>query len=166
MTPEQRDLALGLVIVPGRPLPDKDAFLAAWGTRDGSQLGVEQLEGATDREDGTDVEFALVICFSFGLRPELLPTLTRLTDASFHQAHENIASALDDLRDPRSIPALLRLAATVPDYLAWDENRALARKAIFGLGNLQTAQADAALDQLARTADPQLVAFVAEQRQR
>ena len=52
------------------------------------------------------------------------------------------------LRSPMAIPALARAADYVPEYLEWDEDRELARKAVWALGAIPGPEADNALREL------------------
>lgn len=93
-----------------------------------------------------------------------VPVLCALAVEPWHRMHENIIFVLDkDLRDPRSIPAFVWATQNVPDYLANDEFRALAVKAIWGLGLLKHPAADAELEKLAQSEHPILRTNAMEQ---
>lgn len=91
--------------------------------------------------------------WGFGHGAEHLPLLTDLVYADWHQCHEDVVSMLDELRDPRAVAALLHAATWVPDYLEWDDNRAMAVKAIWGLGDAPGAEAEQALRRLCEDED-------------
>jgi hypothetical protein len=85
-----------------------------------------------------------------------LQLLIELVPADWHQQHENIVTMLGGLRTPEAVGALQHAATWVPDYLEYDENRALATKAIWALGGTPGAGAERALAQL-RESDDEVV---------
>jgi hypothetical protein len=152
MTPELRRLISGLVHVPGRGQVIKPAdFLAAVGVDDGRVFGLSELVDATIRRDPIDVEYALVLCAVYGLLPSHLPLLVALVDADWHHAHENVVSELAEFHDPETVDALYSATQWVPEYLDFDEARALAVKAIWGLGGIEGEAAREALERLAQS---------------
>lgn len=152
MTPEERSRVQALVVVPaGRaPLPPAE-FLREFGAADGVQLGLDLLADAIDRRDPVDVELALVVCFTFGFSGDHVQPLITLAFADWHQRHEDVALALEELKAPASVDALAHLARWVPDYLSYNDGQALATKAIWGLGKIGNDAARAALTSLARS---------------
>jgi HEAT repeat protein len=150
VSPEERTLVRALYVVPGgrQPLPDAD-FLRGFGAADGMALGLDLLRDAVDRRDLLDVELALVVCFRFGFCDAHLELLVMLAWADWHQRHEDVASALAELRSPASVDALVHLAEWVPGYLEFDDARALAVKAIWALGGIGGEAAHKALESLA-----------------
>ena len=160
MTPQERSLVLELAGVPGRdPLP-KDEFLRQFGASDGMQLGLTLLRDAVQRRNAEDVEWSLIVCFSFGFLPQHFDLLVDLAFAEWHQRHEDVASALAEFRSPAAVKGLVHLAQWVPQYLDYDDARALAVKAIWGLGAIPGLSARRALEQLA-TAENSIVAHAA-----
>ncbi|MER5483873.1 HEAT repeat domain-containing protein [Streptomyces sp. NPDC002812] len=149
MTPEDRQLIMGLVHVPGggRRLSPEEV-LQHFRTEDGQALGCRLLQDALDRRDALDVEMALILCTSFGFTADHVSPLVQLCWAEWHQKHEDVVAALSTLRSPRAVDALHHAAQWVPDYLDYDENRSLAAKAIRGLGALPGPEAEQALMQL------------------
>jgi len=149
VSPEERSLVLAFAIVPGRePLPAEE-FLRRFGSLDGAALGLDLLRDAVDRRDPVDVELALGVCFRFGFSGAHLELLMTLAWADWHQRHEDVASALGELRSPASVDALVHLAEWVPGYLEFDDARALAVKAIWALGGIGGEAARKALASLA-----------------
>jgi hypothetical protein len=59
----------------------------------------------------------------------------------WHTSHEDIASALQDIRDPSTVGALFEAALTRHQYLAFDDNYGLARKCIWALHDIGTDEA-------------------------
>jgi HEAT repeat protein len=154
MTPDQRALVLALVVVPGRPALGAEPFLTAFDAQDGEALGLTLLRDAVARRDPVDVELALVVCFRFGLSQQHRDLLHVLASADWHRRHEDVVTALGRLRSPDCVDALLHLAGWVPDYLDFDEARALATEAVWALGSIEGAAAREALEALTEDRDP------------
>jgi PBS lyase HEAT-like repeat-containing protein len=149
MSPEERSLVMALFVVPGRQPMSNEEFLKEFGAADGAALGLDLLREAVDGRDPVDVELALVVSFRFGFSDGHLQPLMTLAFADWHQRHEDVASALGELRSPASVDALEHLARWVPAYLEFDDARALAVKAIWGLGGIGGDAAHRALKSLA-----------------
>ncbi|MFD8207626.1 hypothetical protein ACFV2S_14715 [Streptomyces sp. NPDC059695] len=158
MTPEERDLVMGLVFVPGKGRRRTvDEVLAHFGEPDGGALALRLLRDAVERRDAVDVEMAMIVKAVSGVSgEEFLEPLTALFPAEWHRRHEDIVSALGRLRSPGTVPTLVLATHWVPRHLDWDENRALAVKAIWALGALPVAEARAALEAL-RDAEDEIV---------
>lgn len=157
MTPEEHRLIFSLVLVPGRPYEgDRNKILEHFGTQDGRALGLRLLRDAIETKNADDVEAALIVCSAFGLGEEHLGLLIDLVRADWHFSHENIVSLLDGFRSPAAVEALYHAATWVPDYLEFDEARALAVKAIWALGNTPGSEAEHALRRLS-TSDSEVV---------
>jgi hypothetical protein len=62
-------------------------------------------------------------------------------------------SALDEFRSPRAVNALFYATQWIPDYLDYDETRALAVKAIYALGNIPGIESQSKLEVLAGSHD-------------
>jgi HEAT repeat protein len=158
MTPEERSLVRAMYIIPGRDQAlSNEEFLRQFGAADGVALGVSLLQDATERHDPLDVDLALFVCFRFGFTERHLESLLILAFADWHKRHEDVASALGDLKTPTAVDALLHLASWVPSYLDFDDARALAVKAIWALGGIADDSAKAALKSLT-TSDNEIVA--------
>ena len=135
-----------LAFIPGRDCHNSaEDVLRHFGTTDGHALGLRLLRDAVDRQDGTDAEAALTVCFAFDITADHLELLSHLASADWHRRHEDVARALDHLCTPAAVDALYHLAWWVPGYLDWDDGRALARKAIWGLGKTPGPAAEEAL---------------------
>jgi hypothetical protein len=138
-----------LVAVPGRSSRGSpEDVLRHFGTTDGRALGLRLLSDAVDRQDGLDVEMALIVCATFGFTMDHLDLLVQLASADWHHKHEDVVSALGQLRAPAAVDALCHDAWWIPDYLDFDESRALAVKAVWALGGTPGAEAEQALKQL------------------
>lgn len=154
MTPEDRRVISSLVLVPGRGRRSSpEDVLRHFETMDGRALGIRLLRDAVDRHDGLDVEMALIVCATFGFTTDHLGLLVQLASADWHHKHEDVVSALGQLRSPRAVEALYQAAWWVPDYLDFDESRALAVKAIWALGGTPGAEAEQALKRLLSAED-------------
>ncbi|MGW1468577.1 HEAT repeat domain-containing protein [Streptomyces sp. NPDC002308] len=149
MTPESKKLVLSLVTYPGTGRKGSpDDVLRHFGTDDGSALGLRLLLDAVKGQDATDVEMALIVAGTFGLTDEYLEPLIDLVSADWHYQHEDIVSLLAGLRTPRAVEALYGATQWVPDYLAFDDSRALAVKAVWGLARTPGPEAKDALTRL------------------
>jgi HEAT repeat protein len=167
MSPDQRSLVMALVAIPaGRDPLSRDDFLRGWGASDGVALSVDLLRDAVERFDAEDVELALVVGFKFGFCDGHLEPLLSLAFADWHQRHEDIAMALGKLRSPSSVGALVHLAQWVPAYLEFDSARALATKAIWALGAIDSEDAHRALVELAQSSSEIVAAGAKGQLQR
>lgn len=150
MTPEEQDLIMGLVFVPGRGRTRTiDEVLAHFGESDGGALALRLLRDAMERRDADDIAWALVIMRAADApAEEFLEPMTELFPAEWHRDHEDIVSTLGELRSLKTLPTLVLATHWVPEHLDWDENRALAVKAIWALGAIPGAQAREALEVL------------------
>jgi hypothetical protein len=154
LTPEQQNQIFGMVFVPGQGrLVEPDDVLRAFGYSDGRALGLKLLRQSIDDRDADDMEASLVVVGSFGVTPEHFGMLIDLLAADWHQRHESVVYLLDRLRDPRAIASLARVATWIPDYLDWDENRALARNAIWAIGKIPGDESRAMLVELSQSQD-------------
>ncbi|HEX7737685.1 MAG TPA: HEAT repeat domain-containing protein [Ktedonobacteraceae bacterium] len=154
MTPEERSLIMSLAFVPGRDRKGSPSdVLQHFGATDGRILGDGLLRDAVMRQSAEDVEMALIVCFTFGIIADSLDVLVHLCSADWHSQHENVVSALDKLRQPAAVDALYHATQWIPEYLAYDEYRALATKAIWGLGNTPGPEAEQALMRLLNSND-------------
>jgi hypothetical protein len=116
-----------------------------------SQLGVDprtdhefvrqELEGALEERSGPDVECAMILAHQFGLSASWAPLLCELLRTDWHFKHEDIASALQDIRDPSTVDVLYDAALKRHPYLDYDDAFALAVKCIWALHDIGTAAA-------------------------
>lgn len=107
MTPEERTLIMSLVFVPGRGRKGSPSdVLRHFGATDGRALGEGLLRDAVMRQSAEDVEMALIVCAIFGVTASSLDVLVHLCSADWHYQHENVVSALDQLRQPAAVDAL------------------------------------------------------------
>lgn len=149
ITPEGYELIFSLVLVPGRPYEgDPAAILRHFGTQDGRALGLRLLRDAIAAKNADETEAALIVCGQFGLDEEHLDLLVGLVYADWHFQHEDVVTMIDSLCRAEAVDALEHAASWVPDYLDFDENRALAVKALWALGRIDAPKAEDALRRL------------------
>jgi hypothetical protein len=154
MTPEGRAVILSLVQVPGREREGTpEDVLRHFGVTDGKKLGLRLLRDAIERRDNEDIDFALIVCGVFGITMNHLNMLIQLSSADWHQIHEKVVYQLDKLRTPAAVDALYEATQWVPDYLEWDDTRALARNAIWAIGKIPGPEAQRALERLLKSDD-------------
>jgi hypothetical protein len=168
MTEEQRDLCSALTILPnGSRRISKEDFIRRFPSAvERGKLASRLLEDAYLVQNGDDLECALTVGFTFGFAPEHTKILNRLVEADWHVRHEDVVSALDELRSPDSVEALFRATQWIPKYLEYDDSRALAVKAIWALGKLPGTKAETKLEALARSDDAILRRAAEEQLDR
>ena len=76
----------------------------------------EALAAALLSQDGDAFEDALLHAYHTGLTADLVPLLSTALKESFHRRHEDVASALQNLRDTRSVDPLFHAATRVLPY--------------------------------------------------
>lgn len=151
---QQCDLVLSLAIVPGRGRKSSpEEVLRQFGTADGPALSLKLLRDAIERHDGAGVEMGLVAGFAYGSTTEHLEPLLDLSCADWHQRQEDVVTALRDLHTPAAVKAFVQATRWIPAYLDFDESRALARKAIYALGETSGPEAEHALTELTDSSD-------------
>jgi hypothetical protein len=167
MTEEERRVCEELIRFPGRKSLSKEGFLLQFPSAvENGKLSLKLLEEAYSARNPDDMDCALVVGFSFGFGPEHTTILCQLVDEDWHRSHEDAVSALDGLRTPVAIEFLFRATQWVPDYLDFDDARALAVKAIWALGNLPGPEAETKLKAIARSDHPILRMNAGEQLER
>jgi hypothetical protein len=166
MTAEQRKLCRQLIINPpiGASQISKEEFLRQFPSAvEHAKLALTLLQDAYEAKDPEDLQCALIVGFAFGFSPEHVGILNRLIEADWHISHEDVVSALDQLRSPDAVHALFHATQWIPKYLNFDDNRALAVKAIWALGKLPGNEAEKNLELLTRSDDAILRKAAAEQ---
>lgn len=146
---------------------DPGAVLRYFGTDDGPALGRRLLREAVEHRDGTDFELAMIVCSRFDAYDEsLLPLFIDQATADWHERHEDVVSRLGKYRSPAAVDALYQSTQWIPEYLDYDESRALARKAIWALGGTPGPEAEQALARLVQDKDEDLHELAEEQLSR
>ena len=169
MTTNQKQLIASLVVTPEFRTPrlTPDEFLKKFGTSlDGRNLTTQLLKDAISSTDGEDLGFAMIVGFTFGFSEEHFPMLLSLVKDDWHFSHEDVVSALSDFQTPKAVEGLHAATQWIPEYLDFDESRALAVKAIWALGRIKGPEADAALGELANDPDPILAESATAQMNR
>jgi hypothetical protein len=116
-------------------------------------VGARILAAAVRERDALDLQLGMGIGFHTRLTDEYVAPLLGAVDGEWHGSHEDVVSALDDLRRPEAIDAFVRAALTTYAVRAYDTYGALASKAMWALGNLATRESVAALAKLAVESD-------------
>ncbi len=139
LTSHQIDACLALIIGPfGKARLTSSEFLA--------QVPVAVSEGvlapdfwhaAVEEKDADALVCALLVGFSFGFPSSIVNELCDLLGASWHRSHENLVEALDGFDGEVVADALVGATEYVPEYLAFDDSRALAIKAVWMLSKLK-----------------------------
>ncbi len=124
------------------------------------------LAEAIDSKVPDHIECALIVGFNFGFTQKNLPLLMQILSDSWHFRHEDAVDALATLRSPMAVEALYRATLWVPEYLDFDDSRALASKAIWALGAIDGSEATDALLRLAESGDSFLSQCASEQLKR
>jgi HEAT repeat protein len=119
---------------------------------------VELLEIAIRKRSPELAESAVFRAFSV-LHPVHAPALILLAEAPWHQRHEDVVRALQQLRSPDAIGPLERTTFSTHDYLAYDEDFGLARKCTWALADIGTPAAHEALTRLASCKNPTIAGY-------
>jgi hypothetical protein len=117
------------------------------------------LEKSIDSNDGDYVEDVLNGAFKSGLSPDLVPALIRLLSLKWHQRHEDVVGALQELKDPKSVEALFQAATSKHEYLSFDEFDGLARKCTWALADIGTEEAKSKLAILSKSDNPRIAGY-------
>ncbi len=144
MTPERRLLVVDLI----DHRITADELLERWGPDDREQIGLQMLRTAIELRDPAQLEAAISISSTFGFTDAHAPVMVEAFVAEWHRSHEDLVETLARRGDPELVDVMLRAATWVPEHLAWDDARAMATKAIYGLGRTDDGRAKAALWQL------------------
>lgn len=116
----------------------------------------DDLREAIRRQDPDLVEDVLS---SLELSAGVLPELILLLTASWHYRHEDVAGALQRLKDPAAVAALYEAAHMKHEYLSYNDSHALARKCTWALADIGTPEAKARLEALAGEPDTTVAGY-------
>ena len=144
MTPDQRSLVDDLV----ERRISVDELVERWGPGDHAAVALAVMRDAVDRRDGAQFETALGIVRRSEHTAEHIAVMVEAFAGDWHQRHEEIVERLARRGDPQLTDVMMRAATWVPEYLDWDDARAMATKAIYGLGRTGGERAITALWQL------------------
>ncbi len=95
-----------------------------------------ELESALARRDATALGRLVSTAASLGWSVQWAPVFAKLLVERWHSLHEDLASALQDLREPSTIDALFAVAHDAAPYNDVDDGRALARKCVWALHDI------------------------------
>ena len=155
LTEQQKKLIFDLVIVPGSnssKITDEEFLLNFPVSADQKQhLCLQILETAYHEKNAEEVEYGLIVGFHFGFTLTDLDILHQLVEADWHFKHEDIITALDQLRSPQSVDVIYRTAIRQFNYLEYDESYALGVKCIWALRHIGTLEVVERLQQLAQS---------------
>lgn len=107
------------------------------------------LTHALEEHDADAVEMGVMLAYHFGLSTAFTDIFTHLLAEDWHIKHEDLAFALGKLKATQAIQPLYEAAQTTHDYLAYDDNEALASKCIRALEQIQSPESLQRLWQLA-----------------
>jgi hypothetical protein len=113
-------------------------FAEIFKSRTPQELTIDLLNEALVTKSADTVECAIMLIDRCGTSETNIERLQSLIKADWHTKHEDIISMLDDLRDERNLDVFIYAVCHFPPHLKYDEGHALARKAIYGLSNLNT----------------------------
>ncbi len=105
-----------------------------------------ELERALAEHDPELLGELLATARTLGLARQWAPVFAKLLGERWHRDQEDLASALQDLREPATSDALFAVACDSAPFDATDDGRALARKCVWALHDI------GARDHLARLA--------------
>lgn len=114
---------------------------------------------AIQSQDADAFELALRSAFAAGLPRDLADVLTEALTFPWHTRHEDLATALQKMKDPASVEALFAAATAQHAYLEFDEFFGLARKCTWALADIGTPLARQRLAELAANPNPTIAAY-------
>jgi hypothetical protein len=112
---------------------------------------LDKITAAREQQAAGLLEVVLAIASEDGVDQRFTPLLLPLLAETWHHSTEDIVMLLEEIRDPASVNLLHRTALAIPDY---DDGRSLAKKCIWTLGAINTAEARAKLALLQQVTDP------------
>jgi hypothetical protein len=124
------------------------------------------LRTSADRLSADEIEALLILAPDLTASTEGIAILNHLILLHNHQRHEDIARLLQRGQDPSSVHNVSAAIEQKFDYLAWDEDRALARKCMWALRAIGTAEAWSEIERYSRGNDPVIAEWAKEQLDR
>ena len=122
------------------------------------EIKSEMLKAIEARDAGA-LEEAITSAWRADLPAELAEDMAAALLMPWHERHEDLASALQRIRDPRTVDALFEAASARHAYLEYDEFFGLARKCTWALADIGTPEAKAHLLELARGANTTIAGY-------
>jgi len=137
----------------GKQLITPEEFTSAFRSRLDSPTNIVEglISEALTSKNPNEVELAMVVGFNLGFSEVHINILEALAHADWHYSHEDVASALKKINTAECVNALHHLAIWIPDYLAYDDFRALGSKAVWALNDIGTPSSQQALQEIAET---------------
>ncbi len=123
------------------------------------KAALKNLQSALESKRADEMEFAIFDSFPAGINGDFIEVLTAILECDWHTRHEDVARALQDLKDPRSIDVLYKTAQRKFAYLEYNDSKALARKCIWALADIGTVAAHQKLQALAKLSDKEIAAY-------
>lgn len=120
---------------------------------------LEALRRSVAAKDADAFEVALGQTMTRGLCPAVVELLMEALAMRWHTRHEDVARALQDIKDPRAVGVLYSAALTVHEYLAFDDGFSLARKCTWALADIGTREARSRLVELAGSANATIAGY-------
>ena len=118
-----------------------------------------ELLRAIDARDANAFECAVAAAFGAGLPVDLANVLAAALLMPWHTRHEDLATALQRMKDPGAIDALFEAALSRHDYLDYDEFFGLARKCTWALADIGTPAARDRLRELGRAKNATIAGY-------
>lgn len=144
MSTTERRLCRDLLITPsssGRRI-SKEEFLRQFPSSvEHGVLSRALLADVIEQKNVEDLQCLLIVGHVFGFSTEHVDLLTELVSTTWHVSHEDVVSALNKIGGAVVVDALFRSTQWIPEYLNYDDSRALAVKAIWGLGKIDSIEA-------------------------
>jgi len=112
---------------------------------------IEAIREAQESEDDGLLEDILIAASRDGLNEKYTKVLCALLKDDWHYCQEDIIMMLEEIKAPESVNCIYEAALNIPDY---DDGRSLAKKCIWALGAINTAEAKEMLILLTASDDP------------
>lgn len=104
-----------------------------------------------ESRDATGLSSTLAVIYLDGADTDYTEPLLSLLDQDWHTSEEDIVGILEQIKDPKSVDKLYKIAVNIPDY---DDMRALAKKCIWALSAINTSESIEKLKLLQAFDDP------------
>lgn len=121
------------------------------------------LEQAYTDKNLRDLEYAFTVSGSIEPTTEFL---CKLMVEDWHIEHEDIATTLQWRKDPKATETLYQAATMKFDYLAYNDSHAFARKCIYALGDINSAESIDKIRKLTQVNDETICGYATHQLER
>lgn len=141
-------------------------FIVRFGAdpRDEQEAVHREIKQALVDKSPARAEGAVFLAHRYGLAIDWAVTLCKLLCEDWHFEHENIAEALQDIRSPLTVECLFHAATQQFEYLSYNDSTAFARKCIWALHDIGTAEAVEKLKLLVLSSRYDVRQYAAESR--